>query len=426
MAESAHFSTARMAVELAALREQNRVLAERNEALQAGYQQLQVVNQKLLLNSQRVRDAGFARLDVPVALSGDSPAGLQALLPLIASQAELPAHLKAVTTALKVGIFQTDLHGNARYVTDEFLAMACLDRAQTLGTGWLQAVHPEDHERLRSGWRRCMETGEPVLMEFRFLRADSEVIHATGRADVVRDDLGRVCGFVGCVQDLSDYRRSESSFKVKDELNQLIVNSGNDGLMVLSLDGHILHITTPGLRMLEADRPEQAQHLDWLKLWPDDAQPLARGALDTACLGESARFTALGATLREGHRWWDTVLSPISDSHGQTILLLAVSRDITELRQREQEIRELNVQLDQRVRQRTEDLVSTNALLHKTLDHAQELYDKAPCGYHGLNADGLIVEMNQTRAGLAGLRGGRGLGDHELPATHPGRRASAV
>ena len=35
-------------------------------------------------------------------------------------------------------------------------------------------------------------------------------------------------------------------------------------------------------------------------------------------------------------------------------------------------------------------------LLAKNAESLQDLYDNAPCGYHSLDPDGLIIEMNQT------------------------------
>jgi len=43
-----------------------------------------------------------------------------------------------------------------------------------------------------------------------------------------------------------------------------------------------------------------------------------------------------------------------------------------------------------------------NAKVEDTLNEIRDLYDNAPCGYHSLAADGLIVRMNQTELGWLG------------------------
>ncbi|ULA60163.1 MAG: Putative Sensor histidine kinase [Nitrospira sp.] len=47
-------------------------------------------------------------------------------------------------------------------------------------------------------------------------------------------------------------------------------------------------------------------------------------------------------------------------------------------------------------------LLERSQLLKKTAEEVQDLYDRAPCGYHSLDGNGLIVAMNQTEADWLG------------------------
>ena len=48
------------------------------------------------------------------------------------------------------------------------------------------------------------------------------------------------------------------------------------------------------------------------------------------------------------------------------------------------------------------DLLDRSQLLRKTAEEVQDLYDRAPCGYHSLDANGLIVAINQTEVDWLG------------------------
>ncbi len=188
----------------------------------------------------------------------------------------------------------------------------------------------------------------------------------------------------------------------QDRLNRLIVSSGHDCLLVLSLDGRIQQISDSGCRLLELTSSEQINHVNWLSIWEPPERAAVRDALIGGREGRTVRFSAFGYTLKRTPRWWDTVVSPIADDGGQINLLLAVSRDITELHLREQQIRELNAQLEQRVEQRTQDLIRSNYQLHNALLQLNDLYDHAPCGYLSLDVRGKFEAINQTALGWLG------------------------
>jgi PAS domain S-box-containing protein len=68
--------------------------------------------------------------------------------------------------------------------------------------------------------------------------------------------------------------------------------------------------------------------------------------------------------LTEGKlRWFETFKAPVPDTNGQLLGTVGFARDVTERKQAELEINSLNANLEERVRQRTSDLETTNQLL---------------------------------------------------------------
>ena len=64
-------------------------------------------------------------------------------------------------------------------------------------------THPEDHQRLREGYRRCVETGEPLTLDFRAVRTDGSVAWLSGTVDCGRDADGQVVRLAGTVLDIT-------------------------------------------------------------------------------------------------------------------------------------------------------------------------------------------------------------------------------
>lgn len=82
----------------------------------------------------------------------------------------------------------------------------------------------------------------------------------------------------------------------------------------------------------------------------------------------------------------------------------AVPADVTELHRQQAEVRQLNVQLENRVRQRTRELAEANQRIRATLEEAQSIYNQAPCGYHSLDTHGVFVSINDTELQWLGYR----------------------
>ena len=146
-----------------------------------------------------------------------------------------------------------------------------------------------------------------------------------------------------------------------------------------------------GCHLVEVDDFEQVRGSDWTQWWKGESETLARQAVASAQRGETARFEAFGETFKGTPKWWDTVVSPIHDNKGQPVMLLAVSRDITEQHRQQDHIRRLNNDLEQRVRRNApRNWPRPRIALRQALSDAQALYNQAPCGYHSVDAKGSV------------------------------------
>ena len=133
---------------------------------------------------------------------------------------ESEARFQLLAEVAPVGIFQTDEHGATVYTNRRWTEIAGLSADRALDRGWLQAVHPEDRDRVASGWGDAALAGRISHADFRFLRPDGTIAWVVGRAVAVVDASGRLCGYVGTISDISERKRAEDLQKAIYEISE--------------------------------------------------------------------------------------------------------------------------------------------------------------------------------------------------------------
>ena len=161
----------------------------------------------------------------------------------------------------------------------------------------------------------------------------------------------------------------EEALRQSEELASRLIESSRDCIKVLDLKGHLLSINVHGMTALEICDFGPLIGSSWLEFWGGQDREHARAAIEQARQGQIGRFTGYFPTRQTNiPKWWDVSLTAILDKDGKPEKLLAVSRDVTKLKQAEQSLRQSHEQLEQQVAVRTRDLVQTGTVLQKVLE----------------------------------------------------------
>ena len=111
-----------------------------------------------------------------------------------------------------------------------------------------------------------------------------------------------------------------------------------------------------GLRVMEVDEFADIRGRSWLDFWTGEDKEKASAALENAKASGSGRFQGFARTTKGAPKFWDVQITTVPGAEGAPEKLLSVSRDVTEQRRIEQELRELNETLERRIEERTNEL----------------------------------------------------------------------
>jgi PAS domain S-box-containing protein len=131
-------------------------------------------------------------------------------------------------------------------------------------------------------------------------------------------------------------QRAEEALRESQEFARRIIDSSNDCLKVLDLEGHLLSMSGGGQKLLEIDDIEPYLNRSWIDFWKGKDREGALEAISKAKKGDAGIFYGYCETAKGTPKWWEIIVSPIKDEQSNVVRLLALSRDITERKQTEE------------------------------------------------------------------------------------------
>jgi PAS domain S-box-containing protein len=172
---------------------------------------------------------------------------------------------------------------------------------------------------------------EPV-----FERSDGKKMSVLVNIAPLFDDDGKPAGAINVLQDISPIRRAHEELRASEQHLRAVIENTPECVKMVAPDGTLLAINSAGLRVVEANFPEEVIGKSIYNLIAPEYLEAFRTLNERVCAGrtEELEFEIVG--LRGTRRWMETHAAPIADVRTGQRVQLAVTRDITD-RKRAQE-----------------------------------------------------------------------------------------
>ncbi|HEX6433667.1 MAG TPA: PAS domain S-box protein, partial [Gemmatimonadales bacterium] len=164
----------------------------------------------------------------------------------IAAEAALrtsEARFQAMAESSPLGIFITDPDGDCSYTNPAYQRIAGLAQHQALGSGWSEAIHPDDRQRVFDEWYDAARRRVPFRSEHRFAHRDGSVVSTRVNAAEISDGE-RLMGYVGLVEDVTAQAAAETALKQSEERYRAFIEQTAEGVWRFELE-QPLSVTLP-------------------------------------------------------------------------------------------------------------------------------------------------------------------------------------
>jgi PAS domain S-box-containing protein len=241
-------------------------------------------------------------------------------------------------------VWDFDLRGGGAFFSERW-RQQFLEPGESLPPhmdAWAMRLHPDDAAQVTAALQDHIEGVTPFYLSEYRLRTGTDA--ATGaplyrwvldRGITLRDETGVPYRLSGAVTDITERKQTAEAIRRSEEHLKRLIEASPDCIKTLDLDGTLLMMSPAGAQLLDMTDPTPLLGTDWTLLIEPDDREAARHALETARRGETARFTGTAPTATGTRKWWDTIITPLIGPDGRPERLLAISRDITALKQSE-------------------------------------------------------------------------------------------
>ncbi len=254
----------------------------------------------------------------------------------------------------------------------------------------MEITHPEDRELSQSGIKQLIEGKVPhFTFEKRYLCKDGHYMWGRVTASTIRDEMGEMIYNLGVVEDITQSRQTEQALDNERLLMQAVMDSTADAIYVKDLEGRFVRVNQGILKKYSYTDPAQILgKTDFDFFPPEMAQEDFDGEKRVAQTGEPVvDLEGIEIWADRPPTWVSTVKVAVRNHEGKIIGTLGISRDITDRKKKEEEIKQLNQSLEKRVSERTKELLLKNKELEEftyTVSHDLKAPLRGISGYSNL------------------------------------------
>jgi diguanylate cyclase (GGDEF)-like protein/PAS domain S-box-containing protein len=212
---------------------------------------------------------------------------------------------------------------------------------QEYGNGWTEGVHPDDMERCVDIYVSSFDRRARFSMEYRLRRHDGEYRWLQDDGSPRYDSSGAFIGYIGYCLDITPAHQAREDMVRKRQYQQALFDNFPFMIWLKDPEGRFLAVNQAFADAVQAVSTDAVVGMTDSDVWPPEQAQRYR-ADDRAVLMSRQKMQIEEEIVEQGEpKWFETFKAPVVDAAGDLLGTVGFSRDISDRKETEEQIRQL-------------------------------------------------------------------------------------
>ncbi|MGO8701216.1 MAG: ATP-binding protein [Limisphaerales bacterium] len=266
---------------------------------------------------------------------------------------ESAAKLKEAQHLARIGYWERDLLADHITWSEETCRIFGLEAQDPKlnQARFQEMIHPDDRHLQIQALAELQNRGRPYDLEYRIVLPNGQLRFVHAWDAIERDDSGRPIRLFGTVQDITERKRSEALLLAQAQEIKAIVENSPD--LIVRFDRKLCRIYVNPAFVKATGLPEEALlGREIASTAKDGAAPATAQEVEILERSLKRAFEtrrpldfAVTWPMQAGRKFLTVHLEPEFDAQGELASILAISRDLTELKEGEEKLRQAEAKM---------------------------------------------------------------------------------